>query len=150
MTDTPDMNQRIIEEFRANGGSVGGSADGAVLLLLHNKGARTGVERVNPLAYQPLADGWAVFAAHAGATKNPDWYHNVVANPETIIEVGRETIPVRARVADGEERDRIWERQKAFYPRFARYEKTAGRDIPVVILERLTARRPGSRGLSLG
>ena len=119
------------------------------LLLLHNKGARTGIERVNPLSYQPLADGWAVFAAHAGAAKNPDWYHNVVANPETIIEIGRETIPVRARVAAGEERERIWARQTAFYPRFARYETLAGREIPVVILERLSARRPGSRGLDL-
>src|SRR5437763_15091134 len=97
MTDTPDINQRIIEEFRANGGSIGGSVDGAVLLLLHNKGARTGVERGNPLVYQPLPDGWAVFAAHAGATQNPDRYHNVVANPETRIEVRRETIPGRAR-----------------------------------------------------
>lgn len=149
MTDTPDINGRIIEEFRANGGSIGGSTDGAVFLLLHHTGARTGIERVNPVAYQPLADGWAVFAAHAGAAKSPDWYHNIVANPETIIEIGRETIPVRARVAAGEERERIWARQTAFYPRFARYETLAGREIPVVILERLSARRPGSRGLDL-
>src|SRR5439155_1011671 len=100
---------------------------------------------------QPLAEGWAVFAAHAGAPKNPDWYHNVLAHPETIIEIGRETIPVRARVATGEERERIWARQKAFYPRFARYETlAAGREIPVIILERLTARRSGSRGLDVG
>ena len=91
-----------------------------------------------------------MFAAHAGATKNPDWYHNLLSNPETVIEVGRETVPVRARVAQGEERERIWARQKAFYPRFARYETVAGREIPVVVLERLTARRPGSRGLDLG
>jgi len=116
---------------------------------LHNKGARTGVERVNPLSYLPVADGWAVFAAHAGAAKTPDWFHNIVANPETIIEVGRDTIPVRARVAVGEERETIWARQKAFYPRFARYEKAAGREIPVVILERLSARREGSRRLDL-
>jgi deazaflavin-dependent oxidoreductase (nitroreductase family) len=149
MTDTPDINGRIIDEFRANGGSVAGSADGAVFLLLHHKGVRTGVERVSPLAYQPVADGWAVFAAHAGAPKNPDWYHNIVAHPETVIEIGRETVPVRARVARGEEREMIWGRQTAFYPRFARYEKQAGREIPVVILERLSARRPGSRGLEL-
>ncbi|HEY4411294.1 MAG TPA: nitroreductase/quinone reductase family protein [Acidimicrobiia bacterium] len=149
MTDTPDINGRIIDEFRANGGAVAGSVDGAVFLLLHTKGARTGVERVNPVAYQPLGDGWAVFAAHAGARKTPDWFHNIVANPETIIEIGRETIPVRARVAGGEERERIWGRQKVFYPRFARYEKLAGREIPVVILERLSARRAGSRGLDL-
>ncbi len=149
MTDTPDINARIIEEFRANGGAVSGSRDGAVFLLLHHRGARTGTERVSPLAYQPLADGWAVFAAHAGAAKTPDWFHNVVAHPETIVEIGRETVPVRARVAEGDERDRIWSRQAAFYPRFERYQKMAGREIPVVILERLTARRPESRRLDL-
>ena len=101
------------------------------------------------MAYQPLEDGWAVFATHAGAPNHPAWYHNVVAHPETIIEVGTDTIPVRARVAVGEERERIWSRQKAFYPRFARYEQTA-REIPVVVLERPTARRPDSRALDLG
>jgi deazaflavin-dependent oxidoreductase (nitroreductase family) len=150
MADALDINARIIEEFRANGGKVTGPAEGFSLLLLHTRGARSGAARVNPVAYQPLADGWAVFATHAGARKTPDWYHNVVANPETIIEVGCETVPVRARVAAGEERERIWDRQKAFYPRFARYETLAHRQIPVVILERLSARRPGSRGLELG
>ncbi len=77
---------------------------------------------MNPVAYQPLPDGWAVFATHAGAPKHPAWFHNLVANPETIIEIGTETVPVRARVAAGEERERIWARQKAFYPRFAKYE----------------------------
>jgi len=105
---------------------------------------------VTPLAYQPLAEGWAVFATHAGAPRHPAWYHNLVANPETIVEIGTETVPVRARVAVGEERDRIWARQKAFYPRYGRYEQQTTRDIPVVILERLTARRPGSRGLDVG
>jgi deazaflavin-dependent oxidoreductase (nitroreductase family) len=149
MTDAVDINARIIQEFRANGGKVTGPAEGFSLLLLHTTGARSGGARVNPVAYQPLADGWAVFAAHAGARKNPDWYHNIVANPETIIEVGCDTVPVRARVATGEEREQIWARQKAFYPRFARYETLARREIPVVILERLSARRPESRGLDL-
>jgi deazaflavin-dependent oxidoreductase (nitroreductase family) len=150
MTDAPDINRRIIEEFRANGGRVSGPAEAFSLLLLHTRGARSGAERVNPVAYQSLADGWAVFAAHAGASKNPDWYHNLVASPETIIEIGSETVPVRARVAVGEERERIWSRQKAFYPRFVRYEAQTSREIPVIILERLSARRPGSRGLDLG
>jgi deazaflavin-dependent oxidoreductase (nitroreductase family) len=148
MTAVPDINRRIIEEFRAQGGKVVGPAEGFSLLLLHTRGARSGAERVNPVAYQPLEDGWAVFATHAGAPNHPAWYHNVVAHPETIIEVGTDTIPVRARVAAGEERERIWSRQKAFYPRFARYEQTA-REIPVVVLERLTARRPDSRRLDL-
>ena len=150
MTDAGDINSMIIEEFRANGGRVRGPAEGFSLLLLHSKGARSGAARVTPVAYQPLADGWAVFATHAGAPRHPAWYHNLVANPETIIEIGTETVPVRARVAGGEERERVWERQKAFYPRYARYEQQTTRDIPVVILERLTSRRPGSRGLDIG
>lgn len=145
----PDFNSRIIDEFRAGGGKVSGPAEGFTLLLLHTKGARSGAERVTPVAYQALAEGWAVFATHAGAPKHPAWFHNVVAHPETTIEIGTETIPVRARVAAGEERERIWARQKAFYPRFVRYEAQTSREIPVVILERLSARRPGSRGLEL-
>jgi deazaflavin-dependent oxidoreductase (nitroreductase family) len=149
MFDPSDFNRRIIDEFRANGGKVVGPAEGFTLLLLHTKGARSGAERVNPLAYQPLPEGWAVFATHAGAHKNPDWFHNLLARPETIIELGTETIPVRARVTAGEEREAIWERQKAFYPRFAKYEAQTTREIPVVVLERLSARRPGSRALDL-
>ncbi|HEV8624228.1 MAG TPA: nitroreductase family deazaflavin-dependent oxidoreductase [Acidimicrobiia bacterium] len=145
-----DYNDKIIEEFRAKGGKLPGPAEGSALLLLHTRGARSGAERVNPVTYLPLADGWAIFAAHAGAAKHPDWFHNLVAHPETIIEVGTETVPVRARVATGEERVQIWARQKAFYPRFAKYEAMTSREIPVIVLERMTARRPGSRGLELG
>ena len=150
MSTDPDMNRRVIEEFRARGGKVPGPAEGSSLLLLHTRGARSGSERVNPVTYQPLADAWAIFATHAGAHKHPDWYHNLLGHPETIIEVGTETVPVRARVATGEERERIWARQKAFYPRFAKYEAQTTREIPVIVLERLTARRPGSRALDLG
>jgi len=149
MDGAADYNTRIIEEFRVKGGKLPGPAEGSALLLLHTKGARSGTERVNPVTYQPLADGWAIFAAHAGAAKHPDWYYNLVAHPETIIEIGTETLPVRARVASGEERERIWERQKMFYPRFAKYEAQTTREIPVIILERMSARRPGSRGLNL-
>ena len=145
-----DFNDSVIERFRALGGTLPGPAEGSALLLLHTRGARSGAERVNPVTYQPLADGWAIFAAHAGAANHPAWFHNLVANPETIIEIGTETVPVRARVAIGEERERIWERQKAFSPRFAKYEEQTTREIPVVVLERITARRPGSRALELG
>ena len=145
-----DFNARIISEFRASGGKVAGPAEGFSLLLLHTTGARTGAERVTPVAYQPLADGWAVFATHAGAPRHPAWYHNLLANPEAIIEIGTETVPVRARVAGGEEREKIWGRQKAFYPSFAKHESKTTREIPVVVLERMTARRPGSRSLKLG
>nr|MDQ3878848.1 nitroreductase family deazaflavin-dependent oxidoreductase [Actinomycetota bacterium] len=88
-----DYNARVIDEFRAKGGKLPGPAEGQVLLLLHTRGARTGAERVTPVTYQPLADGWAIFAAHAGSARNPAWYHNLVAHPETIIEVGTETVP---------------------------------------------------------
>ena len=145
-----DFNAKIIEQFRSSGGKVLGPAEGFSLLLLHTTGARTGRERVTPVAYQPLADGWAIFATHAGAPKNPDWFHNLLAHPETIIEIGTETVPVRARVVGGDEREQIWSRQKAFYPSFAKHEEKTTREIPVIVLERMTARRAGSRSLSLG
>jgi deazaflavin-dependent oxidoreductase (nitroreductase family) len=134
-----DWNQKVIDEFRANGGRVGGNFEGRTLLLLHHRGAKTGMERVNPVAYQRLSDdAVAVFASKGGAPTNPDWYHNLVANPEVTVELGNETFPARARVAAGEERDAIWERQKQDWPGFAEYEqKTAGkREIPVVVLEK--------------
>lgn len=131
-----DWNENIIEEFRANEGRVGGPFEGLPILLLHHKGAKTKTERVNPLAYRHLDGGArAIFASKNGAPTNPDWYHNLTANPETQIEVGTETIDVTARAADGEERERIWEKQKIDIPGFAKYEKKTSRQIPVVILE---------------
>jgi len=140
MSDTAsanDWNRRIIEEFRGNAGKVGGPFEGAPMLLLHHEGARTGIERVNPLVYQPVGEGFAVFASKAGAPTNPDWYHNLIANPEATVEVGEDTVRVRARVAEGEERERIWTKQKQDRPNFADYEKQTSRQIPVVILQRL-------------
>jgi len=139
MSDPNDWNRQVIEEFRANEGKVGGMFAGMPLLLLHHKGAKTGTERVNPLAYQRLDDNSvAVFASKGGAPTNPDWYHNLVANPDTTVEIGTESIPVRARVAESDERERIWSKQKAATPQFAEYEdKTTGvRTIPVVVLEK--------------
>ena len=135
MSETQDWNTKIIEEFRSNEGRVGGQFEGAPLLLLHSTGAKTGAERVNPMMYQRVGDAYAVFASKAGAPTNPDWYHNLVANPDATIEVGTETKPVRARVAQGDERSRIWETQKERYPGFAEYEQKTTREIPVVILE---------------
>jgi deazaflavin-dependent oxidoreductase (nitroreductase family) len=135
-----DRNQEIIDEFRANEGRVGGHFEGRTLLLLHHRGARTGTERVNPVAYRRLSpDSVAVFATHSGGPTNPDWFHNLVANPDATVEIGTETFPVRARVAGGEERERIWERQKSDWPTFAEYdEQTKGiREIPVVVLDRV-------------
>lgn len=135
--DRNAFNAQIISEFRENGGQVGGNFEGASMLLLHTTGAKSGQERINPLMYQQVGDAWAVFASKGGAPTHPDWYYNVRANPQLTVEVGAETIPVNARIAEGEERDRIWEQQKADRAQFAEYEKTSeGRVIPVVILER--------------
>jgi len=132
-----DWNQNIIEEFRENGGEVGGAFAGAPLLLLHHVGARTGVERVCPLMYQTVDGGYAIFASKAGAASNPDWYYNLLVHPDVEIEVGSATIPVRARVARGAEHDVIWERQKRDRPQFAEYErKTSRPTIPVLVLEK--------------
>jgi deazaflavin-dependent oxidoreductase (nitroreductase family) len=131
-----DWNEKIIAEFRANEGKVGGNFEGAPLLLLHSTGARTGKERVNPMMYQAVGDSFAVFASKAGADTNPDWFHNLKANPEARIEVGTETLEVTARVLSAEERAPIWEEQKAHYPGFADYETKTDRVIPVVMLDR--------------
>jgi deazaflavin-dependent oxidoreductase (nitroreductase family) len=131
-----DWNDKVIAEFRANEGRVGGQFEGAPLLLLHSTGARTGQERVNPMMYQAVGDGFAVFASKSGADSNPDWYHNVRAHPQVRIEVGTETLEVTARVLDAEEREPIWQEQKARYPGFADYETKTERVIPVVMLDR--------------
>ena len=134
MSSPHDFNAAIIEEFRANGGKVGRQFEGAPLLLLHTTGARTGTERVNPLMYARVGDDYAVFASKAGAPTNPDWYYNLVANPQATVEVAGETLGVVARVAEPEERGRIWEEQKKEVPGFAEYERSTTREIPVMIL----------------
>lgn len=132
-----DWNKNIIDEFRTNEGRVGGPFEGRTLLLLHHRGAKSGVKRVNPLACQSLPDGaLAVFGSKGGAPSHPDWYHNLKANPDAAVEVGTETHDVKARVATGDERERIWEKQKKIMPGFADYETKTSRQIPVVILER--------------
>jgi len=131
-----DWNASIIEEFRANGGKVGGPFQGATLLLLHTRGAKTGAERVHPLVYQAKGEDVVVFGSYAGAPSHPAWFHNVVANPEVQAEIGSETVPMRARVTEGAERDELWERQKELVPGFADYERKTSRQIPVIVLER--------------
>ena len=130
-----DWNDKIIEEFRANDGKVGGPFAGAPLLLLHTVGARTGNQRVNPMMYRTVDGGYAVFASKAGAPTNPDWYNNLVAQPRVSAEIGGTTVDLVARVAEGEERDRIWTAHKAAYPGFADYERKTSRQIPVIVLE---------------
>jgi deazaflavin-dependent oxidoreductase (nitroreductase family) len=135
VAEAEDWNSKIIAEFRANGGEVGGQFEGAPLLLLHTVGAKSGQQRVTPMMYQDIGDGVAVFASKSGAPTNPDWYHNLLANPRVSAEIGTRTVEVVARVAEGAERERIWEAQKAAYPGFADYETKTTRQIPVVILE---------------
>jgi deazaflavin-dependent oxidoreductase (nitroreductase family) len=139
MADMDDFNQKIIDEFRSNDGRVGGPFEGATVILVHHKGRKSGTERVNPLVTQPVGGGWAIFGSKGGAPTAPDWYHNLKANPQTTAEVatpdGIAVHEVTAREAEGDERDEIWERQKANAPGFAEYETKAGRVIPVVILE---------------
>lgn len=130
-----DWNSKIIEEFRANGGVVGGPFEGAPLLLLHTVGARTGQERVNPVMYLAIPGGYAVFASKGGAPDNPDWYHNVLAHPKVTAEIGTGTVELLARVAEGDEREQIWDAQKAARPQFAGYEQKTARQIPVIILK---------------
>jgi len=131
-----DWNKDIIEEFRGNDGNVGGMFEGRPLLLLHHVGAKSGTERVSPLMYQALDDGFAIFASKGGADQNPAWFHNLKSNSETTVEIGTDTVTVRARVAEGEEHDRIWAQQKRDFSFFAEYEqKTSRSKIPVVVLE---------------
>ena len=134
-----DFNQQIIEEFRANDGVVGGPFEGAPLVLVHHFGAKTGTERVTPLMYKAEGDSVVIFASMAGAPTNPAWYHNLLANPETSIEIGSETRAVRASEVTGAERDRIFDEQKAAWPQFAEYEASTTRTIPVVRLDPVSA-----------
>jgi deazaflavin-dependent oxidoreductase (nitroreductase family) len=131
-----DWNERVIAEFRANGGKVGGNFEGAPLLLLHTTGAKSGEPRVSPMMYQAVDGGWAVFASYAGLDVNPAWFHNLKASPDAAIEVGTDKVDVHARVLMPEEREPVWEEQKRRYPGFAGYEKKTDRVIPVVLLTR--------------
>lgn len=131
-------NARVIDEFRAHRGVVGGMYADSTLLLLHTVGARTRQPRVNPLVCLPLeGDAYAVFASAGGAPNEPDWYRNLLRNPGTRIEVGDQTIAVRGRVATGPERDVIWARQTERHPNFAEFPSIAGREIPVVVIDPL-------------
>ncbi len=137
MASRNERNRTIIDEFRSNGGMVGGSFEGRPVLLLSTNGAKTGLRRLNPLMYLADGDRWLVFASKGGGPKNPDWYHNLVADPAVTIEVGTETIAARAEVITGEERDRLYEQQAERYPQFAAYQERTARVIPVIALSRV-------------
>jgi deazaflavin-dependent oxidoreductase (nitroreductase family) len=136
MSDVSDWNRKVIEEFRANDGNVGGQFEGAPVLLLHTTGAKSGQERVNPMMYLDLDGRRFVFASKAGADTNPDWYHNLVANPRVTAEVGTETYAADAAPLAREERDKVYAVQAKRYPGFAEYQEKTSRVIPVVELKR--------------
>ncbi len=144
MTEPGGYNASIIAEFRANHGKVGGNFAGAPLLLLHTIGARTGAPRVNPVMYL-LDDGrYLVFATKAGADDNPAWYHNLLAHPDTTIEVGDRVIGVHAAELGKRERDEKYAEQARRYPGFAEYERRTARVIPVLALTPAGGAREGN------
>ena len=135
-----DWNRSIIEEFRANGGKVGGYFEGAPMVLLHHIGARSGTERVNPLVYLPDGQDMVVAATKGGSPTNPDWYHNLKAHPRILVEVGTRTVPVEVIEVTGDERDELWHRLIALRPGMAEYETRTSRVFPMF---RLTPVRDG-------
>jgi deazaflavin-dependent oxidoreductase (nitroreductase family) len=134
MTIVNDRNSRIIDEFRANDGRVGGPFEGKTLLLLHTKGAKSRQERINPVAYVSDGERLVVIASKGGSPTNPDWYYNILANPLVTVEVGTEKFQARAAVAEEPERTRLYDKMVAMMPGFADYRRKTTRVIPVIVL----------------
>jgi deazaflavin-dependent oxidoreductase (nitroreductase family) len=148
MPEANSWNDKIITEFRSNGGRVGGNFEGAPVALVHHRGRKSGREYVNPMMYladDADTDAIYVFATKAGAPSNPDWYYNLTADGQGTVERGTEMYPVTVRDLQGDERDRIYDEQARRYPGFADYAKsTAGiRTIPVLALKRSSGHTPG-------
>ena len=136
MSDLNDWNKTIIEEFRANDGKVGGQFEGRSLLLLHTIGAKSGLPRLNPLAYLQDGERYVIIASKAGASTNPDWYYNIRANPIATIEVGREQFEVKAEIMSEPARTELFDKMVAINPGFADYQNKTTRTIPVIVLIR--------------
>ena len=134
--DWDAFNRDVIVEFRANSGHIPGRK--YPLILLTTTGAKSGLPRTTPLNYSIDGDRIIVIASKAAAPTHPDWYHNLVAHPEAIIELGAERFPVRAQVAEGQERERLFNAQAALMPFFAEYQQQTARRIPVIIFERMS------------
>ena len=130
-----DFNRTLIAEFRANRGVVTGPFANRPLLLLTTIGAKSGQPRTMPLVYSTDGDRLVVIASKGGAPTNPDWYYNLLANPEATVELGPDTFRVRAMVAEGAERERLYAAQAAQMPAFADYQRKTTRAIPVFVLE---------------
>jgi deazaflavin-dependent oxidoreductase (nitroreductase family) len=137
MSEANDRNKGIIDEFRANSGKVGGHFEGKDLLLLHTKGAKSQQERVNPVAYTRDGDRVAVIASKGGAPTHPDWYFNILANPQVTVEVGTEKYQAQAAVASEPDSTRLYDQMVAVMPGFADYKLKTTRVIPVIVLTRI-------------
>src|SRR4051794_29342124 len=130
-----DFNSSIIDEFRATEGRVGGPLASTPILLLHHIGAKSGIERVTPLAYSPHGDGhYVIVASNAGSSTHPGWYYNLKAHPRVEVEVGTETFMVRAEELEGTARDALWSKLVATSPSLTRYQDKTARQIPMLML----------------
>jgi deazaflavin-dependent oxidoreductase (nitroreductase family) len=136
MSKMNDFNKGIIEEFRANEGKVGGMFVDVSLLLLHTTGAKSGIARINPLAYIVDGERFVIIASKGGSPTHPDWYHNIVANPEVSVEVGTAQFQARATIATEPERSKLYEQMASVNPIFADYQRKTTRTIPVIVLTR--------------
>jgi len=134
MIEAQERNKRIIDEFRQNDGKVGGRFEGKTLLLLHTKGAKSGEERISPTAYVKDGDRYVIIASKGGAPTNPNWYHNLVANPQVTVEVGNEKFQARATVAEEPERTRLYDKMVEMMSSFDDYRRKTTRMIPVIVL----------------
>lgn len=137
MSIISEWNQAVVEEFRANGGEVGGRFTGRNLLLLHTIGRTSGEERINPLAYVRDSKRYVIIASKGGADTHPDWYYNLIAHPDARIEVGTTSFQVHAVEAQEPERSRLYEKMIEMMPAFADYRQKTARLIPVFILTKV-------------
>lgn len=136
MSTPNNWNQKIIDEYRANDGRVGGAFEGKTLLLLHTTGAKSGLERVNPVACTTDGDRLVIIASKGGAPENPDWYYNLLAHPQATVEVGKEQFRVRAEVVPEPDRTRLYNKMTEMMPGFEDYRQKTSRVIPVLRLTR--------------
>jgi deazaflavin-dependent oxidoreductase (nitroreductase family) len=137
MSETNERNKKIIDEFRANDGKVGGPFAGKTLLLLHTKGLKSQQERINPVAFIRDGDRLVVIASKGGAPTHPDWYYNIIANPLVTVEFGTELLQAHATVSEEPERTRLYNQMVEMMPGFDDYRRKTTRVIPVIVLTRV-------------
>ncbi|HEY7966954.1 MAG TPA: nitroreductase family deazaflavin-dependent oxidoreductase [Solirubrobacteraceae bacterium] len=125
-----------VRAYQESGGERGYNWRGTEILLLTTTGRRSGEQRTTPLIHRADGSNWVVVASKGGTPENPDWYENLLAEPDATIQVKAETIPVRAITADGEERSRLWSRMTEVWPAYDEYQAKTDRQIPIVVFER--------------